>query len=492
MPRPFPFAGRVALESLAEKTMTTEKKRNPMTDAPRPDATTLPTVDARIYPRGGLDILSREEVARLKDASSGGLHDLLRRCALAVLTSGSANDDPRAAQEMYPDFDIQVMQQDRGLRIELVKAPAMAFVDGEIIRGVAELLFATVRDLAYMAIELGPEYAADLESSAGITDAVFGLLRNARLLQPAEPNLVVCWGGHSINRVEYEYTKLVGYELGLRGLDICTGCGPGAMKGPMKGANIAHAKQRKRRPRYIGITEPGIIAAESPNPIVNQLVIMPDIEKRLEAFVRVGHGIIVFPGGVGTAEEILYLLGLLLREENAHLPFPLILTGPVASAPYFEQIDRFIRLTLGDDAAGRYEIIIGDPQAVARRMTAGVKRVREARIQNKDSFYFNWGLDIPLPFQQPFVPTHEAMAGLDLHHGRKPHELAADLRRAFSGIVAGNVKEDGMRRVEKFGPFQIHGAEDMMRALDDLLRAFVEQRRMKIAGEYRPCYEVVT
>jgi pyrimidine/purine-5'-nucleotide nucleosidase len=28
----------------------------------------------------------------------------------------------------------------------------------------------------------------------------------------------------------------------------------------------------------------------------------------------------------------------------------------------------------------------------------------------------------------------------------------------------------------------------MMQALDALLRAFVAQRRMKIAGEYRPCY----
>ena len=124
---------------------------------------------------------------------------------------------------------------------------------------------------------------------------------------------MVCWGGHSIGRDEYVYTKQVGYELGLRGLDICTGCGPGAMKGPMKGATIAHAKQRRHDNRYIGITEPGIIAAESPNPIVNHLVIMPDIEKRLEAFVRLGHGIIVFPGGVGTAEEILYLLGILLQ-----------------------------------------------------------------------------------------------------------------------------------------------------------------------------------
>lgn len=446
-------------------------------------------VNARIYPRGGLDVLSREEVARLRDASTG-MRELLRRCALAVLTSGSASDDPRAAQELYAGFDIQVLQQDRGIRIDLVDAPAMAFVDGQIIRGVAELLFAVVRDLAYTAIELGPEYAEDLETSAGVTDAVFRLLRNARLLQPGEPNLVVCWGGHSIARDEYEYTKKVGYQLGLRGLDICTGCGPGAMKGPMKGATIGHAKQRHRRSRYIGITEPGIIAAESPNPIVNHLVIMPDIEKRLEAFVRMGHGILVFPGGVGTAEEILYLLGLLLREENAGVPFPLILTGPTAAAPYFEQIDQFIRLTLGDAAAARYEIVVDDPAKVARHMVAGIRKVREYRIAHKDSFYFNWALDIPLEFQQPFVPTHAAMAALDLHHGRQPHALAADLRRAFSGIVAGNVKEEGLRRVEQEGPYVINGDAGIMQALDALLQAFVAQRRMKIAGQYQPCYRV--
>ncbi len=455
-------------------------------------ATALPVVDARIYPRGGLDVLSRAEVARLRDASAGGMHELLRRCALAVLTSGSASDDPRAARDLYPDFDIQVTQQDRGVRIDLSKAPAMAFVDGEIIRGVAELLFAVVRDLAYMAIELGPQYAADLESGEGITNAVFGLLRNARILQPSDPNLVVCWGGHSISRDEYLYTKQVGYELGLRGLDICTGCGPGAMKGPMKGATIAHAKQRRTNTRYIGVTEPGIIAAESPNPIVNHLVIMPDIEKRLEAFVRIGHGIIVFPGGVGTAEEILYLLGILLREENAHLPLPLILTGPTIAAPYFEQIDRFIRLTLGDAAASRYEIIVGDPVEVARRMTRGIKQVREYRIAQRDSFYFNWSVTIPEEYQRPFVPTHEAMASLDLHQGRPAPALAADLRRAFSGIVAGNVKEESMQRIEANGPFEIHGDAEMMQALDALLRAFVEQRRMKIAGDYKPCYRVVT
>jgi len=72
---------------------------------------------------------------------------------------------------------------------------------------------------------------------------------------------------------------------------------------------------------------------------------------------------------------------------------------------------------------------------------------------------------------------------------RRRH-VPADLRRAFSGIVAGNVKEEGMRHIEAHGPFQIRGDNDMMQAMDALLRAFFEQRRMKISGEYRPCYEV--
>ena len=37
-------------------------------------ARALPVQDARIYPRDGLDVLSRTEVARLRDASSGGMH----------------------------------------------------------------------------------------------------------------------------------------------------------------------------------------------------------------------------------------------------------------------------------------------------------------------------------------------------------------------------------------------------------------------------------
>jgi len=450
-----------------------------------------PTFSARIAPAPGLDVLSRHEVARLRDAGGGGLHELLRRCALAVLTQGTASDDARALLERYPDFDIQILQQDRGVKLELIHAPADAFVDGRIIRGINELLFAVVRDIVYVAtqIEAG---RFDLSDSPGITHAVFEILRNARVLRAnVDPNLVVCWGGHSISREEYDYTKKVGYELGLRAFDICTGCGPGAMKGPMKGATIAHAKQRRSKNRYIGITEPGIIAAESPNPIVNNLVIMPDIEKRLEAFARVAHAIIVFPGGVGTAEEILYLLGILLHPTNSHLPFPLIFTGPVESAAYFGQIDHFLRLALGEDVAGRYRIVVGDPCEVARQVRKGIERVRNHRLDSKDAFFFNWALHIEREFQVPFIPTHEAMAALNLHRNQEPHRLAANLRRAFSGIVAGNVKEDGMRAIEQYGPFEIDGDRDVMLALDELLSSFVAQQRMKLPGaRYVPCYRI--
>jgi pyrimidine/purine-5'-nucleotide nucleosidase len=151
-----------------------------------------PTVSARISPAGGLDILSRNEVARLRDASGSGMHALLRRCALAVLTSGSMSDDPRSMFEQYPDFDIQVLQQDRGIKIELTHAPAQAFVDGQIIRGINELLVAVVRDIVYVSTQL-EQGGFDLDDTVGLTHAVFEILRNARILKPQiDPNLVVC------------------------------------------------------------------------------------------------------------------------------------------------------------------------------------------------------------------------------------------------------------------------------------------------------------
>ena len=72
--------------------------------------------------------------------------------------------------------------------------------------------------------------------------------------------------------------------------------------------------------------------------------------------------------------------------------------------------------------------------------------------------------------------------------------LAANLRRVFSGIVAGNVKTDGIEAIRQNGLFEIRGDKDIMESLDALLGAFVSDNRMKLPGgkSYTPCYRVIT
>jgi len=450
-------------------------------------------INARVTPDGAMDVLSQLEVTELCKASQGDIYELFRCCVLAVLNTGSHTDDSKRIMEEFKDFDVSVIQQERGIKLEITDAPANAFVDGKMIDGIRENIFAVLRDIVYVHNEIEIASRLGEKPAEHTTNAIFDILRNAKILKTHwEPNLVVCWGGHSISRGEYEYTKEVGHQLGLRGMDICTGCGPGAMKGPMKGATIGHAKQRIYDGRYIGITEPGIIAAESPNPIVNDLVIMPDIEKRLESFVRLAHGILAFPGGAGTAEEILYILGILLHPDNQEMPFPLILTGPKSAADYFETIHEFIGGTIGFSAQQKYKIIIDDPILVAREIARGIDEVRAFRREHSDAYYFNWLLKVARDFQEPFEPSHENMASLSLSRNQKPHDLASNLRRAFSGIVAGNVKADGIQSIEEYGPFEIRGDREIMEPLDALLNSFVAQNRMKLEGStYAPCYRII-
>ena len=149
------------------------------------------SVTTRLYPAGILNTLSRKEVERLTGASQGDLAELVRRCSLAVLNSGNESDDAEALLQQYEDFRIEVQQVNRGLRLELNNAPGSAFVDGQIIEGIRELISAVIRDLVYYDSEISGNTHHDLLSSSGITNAVFEMLRNARALIPqVEPDLV--------------------------------------------------------------------------------------------------------------------------------------------------------------------------------------------------------------------------------------------------------------------------------------------------------------
>jgi predicted Rossmann-fold nucleotide-binding protein len=404
------------------------------------------------------------------------LYPLFRACCLAVLNCGSPIDDGRELAKRYPSFWVEFKKSHLGCgyQMYLYNIPAHSLVEGEMLEGIREHLITVVRDIAiedWLPVEI--------------------ILDNAGVLTATRANLICYWGGHSIPEHEYAYAKNVGYHLGLRHIDIITGCGSGVMKGSFKGASIGHAKQRNRSGRFIGFSEPSIIAAEAPNTIVNELVILPDIEKRLEAFIRTAHGIIVGCGGPGSLEEVLYILGVLLRPKNNLIPFPLIFTGPEESIGYWEQIDCFIGSTLGVRAQERYEIIIGDAAKVASTMYKKLLDVEAFRNMISAPMNYNSILEIDDEFKKPFIPTHENMGSLNLSAGQDKHSLAANLRKCFSGIVSGNVKKAGIEAVEKQGPFKLSGDSGLLNALDKLLTSFVSDGRMKILGsgsEYQPCY----
>ena len=54
------------------------------------------------------------------------------------------------------------------------------------------------------------------------------------------------------------------------------------------------------------------------------------------------------------------------------------------------------------------------------------------------------------------------------------------------------VKENGVRAIEKLRPYELTGDASVMKLLDELLTAFVAQKRMKLPGSaYKPCYRLV-
>ncbi len=156
------------------------------------------------------------------------MYQLFRNCSLAVLHSGSLTDSSKELLEKSKDFDINVLRRERGVKLELIDPPEKAFVDGKIIRTLQANLFSVLRDILFVHAQITyakEQFHLDLENGAHITNMIFSILRNARALHIDEdPSMIVCWGGHSINEIEYQYGRKVGNELGLRELNICTGC----------------------------------------------------------------------------------------------------------------------------------------------------------------------------------------------------------------------------------------------------------------------------
>ena len=133
---------------------------------------------ATIRPTRSLDLLSHSEVDGVM-ASNDDVFQEFRTCALAVLNTGSESDDVASILQEYDDFSVRIIPESRGIKLEVNNAPASAFVDGKMIRGIQEHLFTVLRDIVYTQHKINRDRRFDLQTSAGITDAIFRILRNA-------------------------------------------------------------------------------------------------------------------------------------------------------------------------------------------------------------------------------------------------------------------------------------------------------------------------
>ncbi|MDD5025884.1 MAG: DUF3412 domain-containing protein [Candidatus Peribacteraceae bacterium] len=454
-----------------------------------------------------LSYLPEEDIQYLTSVGNGH-HETLRRCCLGILHAGTDSDSTTELLERYPTFNVTIARTRGSIKFILENGPLTAFIDGQRIHeSMREHLCSAAIDLIFHARAIGKP-----QSPHEITDAVFRILDHASVFQRIPPvadplklveraryelTRITCFGGHAISDTTYKYGKTVCTRLAERFCEFISGGGQGIMRSSFSGAAAAYAAERITNARMFGFNCPGIITSEPPNLFVKPLVILPDIEKRLEAFIRASMGCIIFPGGPGTAEEIQMILSMLLHEENRDQVYPVILTGPESSRDYFEAIDSFIMKTVGRDAIRTtpgplYEIIINDPERVAQHMMAAIERAKNCRAAHDDQELWYRSLYLPEEVQQPFHPTHENVSKLEIHRNQSPYVLCAQLRRLFSAIVYGNVTDDGVKSIQKNGPYELRGDAEIMREVSILLERFVAEKRMKLEGEYDPCYKVIT
>jgi predicted Rossmann-fold nucleotide-binding protein len=339
-----------------------------------------------------------------------------------------------------------------------------------------------VRDLL-----LPPAYPDAESGAAAVSRHVRRLVARTPLLEQAPRPRCFVWGGHAVGRAEYDFAKETGYWDALaNGTEFITGCGPGVMKAPFKGALVAYGKQdfdmRGVHRDYVGFSERGIIAAEAPNGIVSELVIFPDVEKRMEAFIRSAHRGRIHPGGAGTVEELLTFLGVLSHPANADIPYPLDLVER-PDGTYFRHVTEWLRTCFGDALDGLYSVHVGSPRAYAEHVYRTNEGLDFTRLWREELYF-------PPEMQQPFEVTFANLEALDLSRDQDPFHLLVNLRRFFSALVHLSVKYPD--EAEAWGGElpRIQGEPEVLEATDRLIRQFAADRRMLLHGEYRRPYRI--
>ncbi|MEK6797131.1 MAG: pyrimidine/purine nucleotide monophosphate nucleosidase domain-containing protein [Spirochaetota bacterium] len=394
---------------------------------------------------------------------------------------------------LYPDMTIDLAVTKSSVRMILKGVPREKLVGGRLIKLKEEQILCGIRDLL-----LSRQFPLNDMSSESITQYIFHFVQNAHVITrediASNPyGRIMMQGGHHIPEIESNHHKRLGFGVGLLGLELITGSGPGAMEDPMKGALRGYQMNRHTR-KFIGITEDGIISGEPCNDYIDHLIVFPDIEKRLEAFIRMSRAGIIVPGGPGTFEEILTVLWIKMHPRNKKFRFPLYLCQPVQSRSYFRGIVSFLEDTFDIDfeKTGLFRMFESDaentddrtldPRRIAPMLLDDMRETKEyyERLSKRTGEHFfplwDWNVHFPERLQKPLHITKDFVESLCFDRKMAPDELFFSLRSLSSAIVEVNVRDREFLR--KYGTFKLKGDPSILHRVDRLFQEFHRDGRM--------------
>lgn len=283
-------------------------------------------------------------------------------------------------------------------------------------------------------------------------------------------------GGHTVPHGEYAFAKEFGFALGTwftGNIEVTTGCGPGVMEGPFKGLLQAYGSCSAPVRRRVGLTELGILAKEAPNGALSDLVTFPNIEERMEAFIRSAQFGIALRGGAGTMEEILVFAGLMNHAGNAGEKYPFYLFEPSDGTQYFAQIKEFIGKTAGDSVSDLFTWHAGTPQECVQRIQIPCERIAQCTPG-----HWNDSLVVPEGFLSPFEAKRDDFEALVLSRDRAVPDFLCDLRRLFSGLVTVTVKKPELSREYREDRPRVRVQSAIRVEMEKLLQMMQKEKRI--------------
>ncbi len=119
----------------------------------------------------------------------------------------------------------------------------------------------------------------------------------------------------------YRDVFFLAQSLSERGIDVVTGGGPGLMEAANRG--VLAAKRRRSHSYGLPLDLPHLVEKE--NRHLDYKSAHKRFSSRLDEFMRLTHGVVVAPGGIGTLLELMYVWQLLQLKQIE--PRPMVLLG---------------------------------------------------------------------------------------------------------------------------------------------------------------------